>query len=97
MPIHFTLTMARNFLPLAAPVAGFSIDARVLSREEYAVGREADLSPLDLALGWGPMRRDDVLSQLKISQGARFYTYRWGRHWSVSARRTSHRRAPTCI
>lgn len=59
------------------PVAGFSIDARVLSREEYSMGRESDLSPLDLALGWGRMRDDDVLEQLDIEQGARFYSYRW--------------------
>ena len=61
------------------PVAGFSVDARVLSREDYTVGREADLSPLDLALGWGPMRDDAVLSQLEIDQGARFFSYRWQR------------------
>ncbi|MBF6025833.1 hypothetical protein [Lysobacter niastensis] len=59
------------------PLAGFSIDARVLSREDYRAGREADLSPTDLALGWGRMRDDDVLSQLDISQGGRFYSYRW--------------------
>lgn len=61
------------------PVAGFSIDARVLSREDYTMGRESDLSPLDLALGWGRMREDAVLEQLEIDQGARFYSYRWQR------------------
>lgn len=61
------------------PVAGFSVDARVLSREEYRVGRESALSPVDLALGWGRMRDDDVLGQLEIHQGARFYRYRWNR------------------
>ncbi len=59
------------------PLAGFSIEARVLSREDYRSGREAALSPTDLALGWGRMRDDDVLSRLDISQGARFYSYRW--------------------
>lgn len=59
------------------PLAGFSVEARVLSREDYSVGREADLSPTDLALGWGRMRDDDVLSRLDISQGGRFYSYRW--------------------
>ncbi len=61
----------------AKPLAGFSVAARVLSREEYGSGREADFSPVDLALGWGPMRDDAVLSKLDISQSGRFYRYRW--------------------
>ena len=59
------------------PLAGFSIDARVLSREDYRMGREADLSPTDLALGWKRMGEDDVLSRLEISQSSRWYNYRW--------------------
>ena len=66
-------------LPAATlqPLAGFSIEARVLSREDYRLGREADLSPTDLALGWQRMREDAVLSQLQISQSSRWYSYRW--------------------
>jgi hypothetical protein len=59
------------------PLAGFSVDARVLSREDYHLGREADLSPTDLALGWGRMREDAVLDHLDIGQAARWYRYRW--------------------
>lgn len=59
------------------PLAGFSVDARVLSRQDYDHGREADLSPTDLALGWGRMRDDAVLSKLDVSQGGRWYRYRW--------------------
>jgi hypothetical protein len=59
------------------PAAEFSLEARVLSTEAYHVGREADLSPIDLALGWGPMSDSAVLDRLKISQGNRFYFYRW--------------------
>lgn len=59
------------------PLAGFSIDARVLSREDYRTGREAELSPTDLALAWGRMREDTVLARLDISQGGRFFSYRW--------------------
>jgi len=61
----------------AKPLAGFSVDARVLSRRDYHQGREADYSPLDLALGWNGMTRDEVLDQLDIRQGGRFYSYRW--------------------
>lgn len=59
------------------PLAGFSIDARVLSRRDYSHGREADFSPTDLALGWDRMRDDAVLAQLEIEQRGRWYHYRW--------------------
>ena len=59
------------------PLAGFSVDARVLSRRDYRLGREADVSPTDLALGWGRMRDDRVLSRLVIEQRGRWYRYSW--------------------
>jgi len=59
------------------PLAGFRIEARVLSREDYSIGREADFSPTDLALGWQRMRDDAVLSRLDITQSSRWYRYRW--------------------
>ncbi|MES9886288.1 MAG: hypothetical protein ABW140_05710 [Candidatus Sedimenticola sp. 6PFRAG1] len=57
------------------PLAKFSIRAKVLSREEYSFGREAELSPLDLALGWGTMSDEDVLDSIEIWQTGRWY--RW--------------------
>ena len=59
------------------PLHGFSVDARVLSRERYGHDREARYAPLDLALGWGRMREDAVLQRLDISQGGRWFRYRW--------------------
>ena len=59
------------------PLAGFSIDARVISRRDYAFDREADYAPTDLALGWGRMREDAVLARLDIEQRGRWYHYRW--------------------
>jgi hypothetical protein len=59
------------------PLAGISVDARVLSRQDYNWGRESTLSPTDLALGWGRMRDDDVLAQLDVSQASRWYRYQW--------------------
>lgn len=47
--------------------AEFSVEARVLGTETYRTGREADISPIDLALGWGPMSDSAVLDRLKIS------------------------------
>jgi hypothetical protein len=59
------------------PLAGFSINARVLSTKTYGSDREAKYAPIDLALGWGRMREDAVLSALDISQSSRWYHYRW--------------------
>ena len=59
------------------PVASYTVRARVLSVERYRMGREADLSPVDFALGWGPMSDGAVLDRLKISQANRWYQYRW--------------------
>lgn len=61
----------------AQPLAGFSVAARVLSRERYAHDRESDFAPLDLALGWGRMRDEAVISRLHISQSGRWYRYWW--------------------
>lgn len=60
-----------------APFARFTVRARLLSAETYRWGRESELSPIDFALGWNDMSNDAVLAQLKISQGNRFYFYRW--------------------
>ena len=55
------------------PLANFDIKARVLSTERYRFGQDSELSPIDLALGWGPMSDTANLEQLTINQGSRFY------------------------
>lgn len=57
-------------------VARFEVDARVLSRRDYRMGLDAVFCPVDLALGWGDMARDEVLEHFKIRQGNRFYFWR---------------------
>jgi hypothetical protein len=59
------------------PVAEYAVRARVLAIERYRLGREADLSPVDFVLGWGPMSDDAVIARLAISQSNRWYQYRW--------------------
>lgn len=58
------------------PLATFSFTARVLSRDDYHLDAESDLSPTDLALGWGRMSDSAVLRHIDISQGGRFYYWR---------------------
>jgi len=59
------------------PLKDFKITARVLSAEHYSMDTGADISPVDLALGWGAMSDTAVINQLDISQGGRFYRYHW--------------------
>ena len=60
------------------PLAGFSLQARVLSREDYSFGTESRFAPTDLALGWGPMQAEGMAKRLDVSQSSRWYRYRWG-------------------
>ena len=67
-----TTTLGRWHL---TPRARYDITARVLSREDYHFDLISDLVPEDLALGWGPMSDNRVLSAFTISQGGRFYMW----------------------
>lgn len=58
-------------------LAEFEVEARVLGAKRYKYDASAELSPIDLALGWGPMSDGRVLDDIDISQHGRFY------HWST--------------
>ncbi len=45
----------------------------MLSREDYRLGREADLSSTDFALGWGRMSDDSVPERFRSVRSGRFY------------------------
>ena len=60
-------------------LAPYGETIRVLSLREYHSGREANLSPLDIAAGWGPMARPEVYSKFQVSQSGRWY------HWNTAA------------
>jgi hypothetical protein len=59
------------------PLAEFKIKAFVLSTNSFSLGRESDLSPMDLALGWGQMSNQAIIDGLEISQSNRWY------HWKA--------------
>ena len=58
-------------------LSAFEGEFRVLSREDYHTGREAEISPTDLALGWGAMADPQVYKQLSIRQSNRWYYWRY--------------------
>lgn len=59
------------------PLATFEIKARVLAKERYRFDRAAELSPVDLTMGWGRMSDSAVLDHIKIWQEGRWY------YWST--------------
>lgn len=59
---------------LLTPLADFEVEARVLSVERYRIDRGAGVSPIDFALGWGPMSDSAVLEHFRIRQGGRFFS-----------------------
>lgn len=61
------------------PLASYEVDAVVLASRSYRGDREADASPLDLALGWGAMADVDVIASFDVSQQDRWYYVRWTR------------------
>lgn len=54
-------------------LAEFRIKARVLSTNFFWTGKEKEISPVDFALGWGPMSDQAVLDHIEISQRSRWY------------------------
>ena len=57
------------------PQAVFKVRALVLSANHFNWGKTAELSPVDLALGWGPMSDGDILKDIDVSQGSRWYYF----------------------
>lgn len=58
-------------------IAGFELEARVLSAAQYREGREAQISQVDLTLGWGQMATDRMLSKIDVTQSGRFASMRY--------------------
>ena len=79
-PIQKAVNNAKKSFPFdqyrITPLASFQSVARVLGTKHYTSDREAALSPVDLALGWGPMAKKNVLDALSISQSGRWYRWR---------------------
>jgi hypothetical protein len=59
------------------PLASYEITARILSKKPYTSDRSAELSPVDLALGWEEMSDSSVLQTLTIKQSERWYYVSW--------------------
>lgn len=65
-------------------LAEYELKARVLSRNNFSVGKESDLSPFDLALGWGQMSDQNIIDKINITQRNRWY------HWETESHPITH-------
>lgn len=58
-------------------VATYELRGRVLGTKRYHSGADADLVPVDVAVGWGPMSDSKILDALDLCMGNRFFFYEW--------------------
>ena len=60
-------------------LATFELEALVILRATFRAGsgREADLSPLDLTMAWGPAADSAFLRRINFRHSGRFYYYDW--------------------
>lgn len=78
------------------PLYDYEVTALVLSKKKYG-DRGSDLSPYDLALGWGPLSSNYTLDHMTISQRGRWYHYRYTGDFPMSPRKIVHNSANTHI
>jgi hypothetical protein len=64
-------------------LAQYRLEAFVISTEPYWFDGGADLSPVDYAVGWGPMSDRAILGKLSVSQGGRWFRYRSRGEWPL--------------
>jgi hypothetical protein len=57
-------------------LARYHIEALVISTERYWFDNGAKLSPIDFAVGWGPMSDESIVDQFTFSQGHRWFWYK---------------------
>ena len=59
------------------PLAEYHIEARVIGKEYYRFDSTSNVSPLDLALGWGPLSDEAVLEHIDFRQSSRWLSYQY--------------------
>lgn len=81
-PIQLNLNTPKEWIKEEFKIkalAEYKIKARVLSRNNFSIGKDSKLSPVDFALGWGIMSDQEIIDQIKITQSNRWY------HWETES------------
>jgi hypothetical protein len=79
-PVQVSLPGNTSFIHegfMVTPLAEFDIEARVLGKKRYRFDRSAPISPVDLALGWGPMSDTSIIDRFTFRQSRRWVYYRY--------------------
>jgi hypothetical protein len=59
------------------PIAEYSVNAVVVSKESYSYGWQAELAPVDLALVWGKLSNPELMENITFSQSDRWYFFEY--------------------
>jgi hypothetical protein len=59
------------------PVAEYQLAGKVVGKETYSYGWEAEISPLDLAIAWGDLAESEHEKYVSFSQRNRWYFYEY--------------------
>lgn len=59
------------------PLAEFQVSGRVLTRQAYKLDWQSEISPIDLAIGWGELNDAKADKYIEWWQSGRWYYYRW--------------------
>lgn len=71
-------------------LADYALTAEVMGYERYRFDRLADLSPVDLAMVWGPAALSEAPSISKVRQGNRWFWVRFTREPSLPSEVLMH-------
>ena len=74
----------KNLQLKLTPQATYKIRAIVLSKKKYISDWSSQISPYDLALGWGGVSRQENLDHIKFKQVLRWYRYRYDAQCPIS-------------
>ncbi len=74
----------KNLQLKLTPQATYKIEAIVLSKKKYISDWSSQISPYDLALGWGGVSRQENLDHIKFKQVLRWYRYRYDAQCPIS-------------
>ena len=74
----------KNLQLTLTPQATYKIGAIVLSKKKYSSDWSSQISPYDLALGWGGVSRQENLDYIKFKQVLRWYRYHYDTQCPIS-------------
>jgi hypothetical protein len=74
----------KNLQLKLTPQATYKIGAIILSTKKYGSDWSSQISPYDLALGWGGVSRQENLDHIKFKQVLRWYRYRYDAQCLIS-------------